>query len=121
MKITEENKKVVNQIFEVNAECNQVWFNKKGEYFTKWDLAAVSVEDPKEELKNIVRESVAVLKADTAQDLVDLNIDEIKEFVKSVDNKELLIEAVQLETQNDNRKGAKEAIGNRIEELNKNV
>lgn len=119
MDITNENKKVAKTIFEAQPKCNEVWVNKKGEYFTQWDLAADSVDNPKEQLASIKREGFEFFDVSTPEKLIELTVDEIEEAVKTINDKELLVEAVKLETQTKNRSGAKQAIGNKIDSFNK--
>lgn len=119
MEITKEHKEVANLIFKTNPSCKKVWVNEKPEYFTQRDLAVGSVKNPETDLGVIESSEEEVLETiTTPQELVNLTVDRIKGVLPSFKNRELLIEAIKLEAKAENRSGAKEAIGNRIEELN---
>jgi hypothetical protein len=119
MKPTEKQIKTAEKIVELNPKCDGVWLNNKGEFFTKYNLGVGSVKNPEENLVKIEIKPKEILVIDSTEKLINLTVDEIKEAIKSIDNSQLLIDAIQLEAKNDNRKGAKEAIENRIEELEK--
>jgi len=119
MNITNENKKIAKGVFKSQPDCDVVWVNHKQEYFTSHNLALGSVKDPKTQLAYIKREIESVSVIDKAEDLISLSIGDIESKVKDIADVDLLIGAVQLEGTKQDRKGAKEAIGKRIEELKK--